>query len=70
MSAWLDVMYVHVIFACIAMIGGAMNFSNTMLQMFQRFHWLNGYVYIVSVMVVVFLIAEIVVRSVLRDSAR
>lgn len=47
-----------------------MNFSNTMLQMFQRFHWLNGYVYIVSVMVVVFLIAEIVVRSVLRDSAR
>lgn len=50
---WLNVMYVHVIFACIAMIGGAMNFSNTLLQKSRRFHRVNGYLYVASVMVVV-----------------
>ncbi|GAA0846480.1 DUF2306 domain-containing protein [Paenibacillus glucanolyticus] len=52
-SAWLHVMHVHVIFACIAMVGGAMNFSNTVLQKYRRFHRANGYVYVASVMVVV-----------------
>jgi len=49
---WLNVMYIHVIFACIAMLVGAINFSTTILKKYRRFHRLNGYLYLVSVIIV------------------
>ncbi|MFB5760437.1 DUF2306 domain-containing protein [Paenibacillus medicaginis] len=50
---WLNVMYIHVAFACIAMASGLLNFSNRIFEKSRRFHRINGYVYIVSVLVVV-----------------
>lgn len=50
---WLNVMYVHVAFACIAMAAGLLNFSNRLFEKSRRFHRVNGYVYLVSVMLVV-----------------
>jgi len=50
---WLTVMYVHVGFACIAMAAGLLNFSNRILQKSRIFHRINGYVYLLSVLVVV-----------------
>lgn len=52
-SAWLTVMKVHVVFACLAMIAGAVNFSSAILRKSQRkFHKWNGYLYVVSVVIV------------------
>lgn len=50
---WLNVMYVHVAFACLAMASGLVNFSNRIFKKSRRFHRINGYVYIVSVVLVV-----------------
>ncbi|MFE6074038.1 DUF2306 domain-containing protein [Paenibacillus sp. NPDC057886] len=50
---WLNVMYVHVAFACLAMASGLLNFSNRIFEKSRRFHRINGYVYIVSVVLVV-----------------
>lgn len=50
---WLNVMYVHVAFACLAMASGLVNFSNRIFEKRRRFHRINGYVYIVSVVLVV-----------------
>ena len=50
---WLNVMYVHVAFACAAMLSGAVNFSGALRRKSSRFHRINGYVYTVSVMIVV-----------------
>ncbi|MGG1879013.1 DUF2306 domain-containing protein [Paenibacillus cisolokensis] len=50
---WLNVMYVHVAFACVAMASGLLNFSNRLLEKSRRFHRINGYLYIVSVLIVV-----------------
>lgn len=50
---WLNVMYIHVAFACIAMIAGLINFSRRILEKNRIFHRVNGYVYITSVLVVV-----------------
>lgn len=50
---WLNVMYVHVAFACLAMASGLLNFSNRIFEKSRRFHRINGYVYIVSVALVV-----------------
>lgn len=50
---WLNVMYVHVAFACLAMASGLVNFSNRIFEKSRRFHRINGYVYIVSVVLVV-----------------
>ncbi|WP_135548081.1 DUF2306 domain-containing protein [Paenibacillus cymbidii] len=50
---WLKVMDVHVAFACIAMATGLLNFSNRIYGKSRRFHRVNGYVYLVSVLVVV-----------------
>ncbi|UPK46944.1 DUF2306 domain-containing protein [Paenibacillus pabuli] len=50
---WLNVMYVHVAFACLAMASGLINFSNRIFEKSRRFHRINGYVYIVSVVLVV-----------------
>lgn len=53
LPAWLNVMYVHVAFACVAMVSGAINFSGRILRKYRRLHRMNGYVYLVSVLVVV-----------------
>ncbi len=53
LPAWLNAMYVHVAFACIAMAAGLLNFSNRMFEKSRRFHRVNGYVYFLSVLIVV-----------------
>lgn len=53
LPVWLNVMYVHVGFACLAMASGLINFSNRMFEKSRRFHRFNGYVYLVSVLLVV-----------------
>lgn len=53
LPVWLNVMYVHVAFACIAMAAGLLNFSNRILKNKRMFHRVNGYVYMVSVLIVV-----------------
>ncbi|WP_405083016.1 DUF2306 domain-containing protein [Paenibacillus chitinolyticus] len=53
LPVWLNVMHVHVAFACIAMAAGLLNFSNRLLEKNRKFHRLNGYVYLVSVLLVV-----------------
>ncbi|WP_019535262.1 DUF2306 domain-containing protein [Paenibacillus ginsengihumi] len=53
LPVWLNVMYVHVAFACIAMASGLLNFSNRIFEKSRTFHRVNGYVYLVSVLLVV-----------------
>lgn len=53
LPVWLNVMYVHVAFACIAMLAGLLNFSNRIFDKSRKFHRINGYVYLVSVLLVV-----------------
>lgn len=53
LPAWLSVMRIHVAFACIAMAAGLVNFSSSMFQKSRKFHRINGYVYMLSVLVVV-----------------
>lgn len=50
---WLNVMDVHVAFACIAMAAGLLNFSNRIFERSRKFHRINGYVYMASVLLVV-----------------
>lgn len=52
-QAWLKVMYVHVAFACVGMVAGAVNFSSAIRRKHLRFHRLNGYLYLASVLIVV-----------------
>ena len=49
---WLDVLYIHIVFACLAMVTGAINFSNRILRKHRKLHRINGYIYIVSIFVV------------------
>lgn len=53
LPVWLNVMYVHIIFACVATIAGAINFSTKVLNNHRRLHRVNGYLYVLSVAVVV-----------------
>lgn len=53
LPAWLTVMYVHVAFACIAMAAGLLNFSARIFEKNRKLHRLNGYVYLLSVLLVV-----------------
>jgi len=53
LPAWLTVMHVHVAFACIAMAAGLLNFSKRIFEKSRKFHRFNGYLYILSVLVVV-----------------
>ncbi|GIP23274.1 MULTISPECIES: DUF2306 domain-containing protein [Paenibacillus] len=53
LPVWLNVMYVHVAFACIAMASGLLNFSNRFFAASRKLHRVNGYIYFVSVLVVV-----------------
>jgi len=41
---WLNVMYVHVAFACVAMLSGVVNFPSSIRNKYPRFHRINGYV--------------------------
>src|SRR5690606_39007531 len=50
---WLNVMYVHVAFACIATAAGLINCSNRLLARSRKIHRMNGYIYVVSVFLVV-----------------
>lgn len=50
--SWLDVLRVHIVFACLAMITGAVNFSSKIRRNNRRFHRVNGYAYIICVMAV------------------
>ncbi|MGG4142038.1 DUF2306 domain-containing protein [Paenibacillus algorifonticola] len=52
-AAWLIVMYVHIVFASLAMVSGAVNFSGKVLARFRKLHRVNGYVYLIAVLVVV-----------------
>jgi hypothetical protein len=49
---WLHVMRIHVIFACLGMLAGAINFSTTVLQKYRMFHRMNGYLYTLSIFLV------------------
>jgi uncharacterized membrane protein len=49
---WLNVMYVHLIFACMAMAAGAVNFAASLLRKHRALHRAIGYLYIVSVLIV------------------
>ncbi|CAM4316955.1 DUF2306 domain-containing protein [Paenibacillus tarimensis] len=53
LPVWLNVMYVHVAFACVAMLAGLLNFSNRFMQKSRKLHRINGYIYIASVLLVV-----------------
>lgn len=53
LPVWLNVMYIHVAFACIAMASGLINFSARFLLLYRKLHRVNGYLYIVSVLIVV-----------------
>ncbi|MFD1956860.1 DUF2306 domain-containing protein [Paenibacillus thailandensis] len=53
LPVWLNVMYVHVAFACVAMAAGLLNFSNRIFAKSRKFHRMNGYVYVASVLLVV-----------------
>ncbi|MFC4307126.1 DUF2306 domain-containing protein [Cohnella boryungensis] len=50
---WLNVMYVHVGFACLALLSGAVNFSVRIQTNRVKLHRVNGYVYLVAVLAVV-----------------
>ncbi|MBD2867248.1 DUF2306 domain-containing protein [Paenibacillus arenilitoris] len=53
LPVWLNVMYVHVAFACLAMAAGLINFARRVYEKRRKLHRANGYVYIVSVLIVV-----------------
>jgi hypothetical protein len=53
LPVWITVMHVHVAFACIAIATGLLNFSNRVFEKSRKFHRINGYVYLVSVLLVV-----------------
>ncbi|WP_209976173.1 DUF2306 domain-containing protein [Paenibacillus eucommiae] len=53
LPVWLNVMHIHVAFACIAMATGLLNFSNRIFDKSHKFHRINGYVYLVCVLLVV-----------------
>lgn len=53
LPVWINVMYVHVAFACIAMALGLLNFSNRIFEKSRKLHRINGYIYLLSVLIVV-----------------
>jgi len=53
LPVWLNVMYIHVAFACMAMATGLLNFSNRIMEKSRKLHRINGYIYLSSVLVVV-----------------
>lgn len=53
LPVWLNVMHVHVAFACTAMAAGLINFSSRLFAKSRQLHRANGYVYLLSVLIVV-----------------
>ncbi|MFE6074211.1 DUF2306 domain-containing protein [Paenibacillus sp. NPDC057886] len=52
LPVWLTMLNVHVIFACIAIAAGAINFANAKLRKYRKTHRILGYVYVVAVLAV------------------
>jgi len=52
-DVWLRMMDVHIVFAILSMVSGAVNFSARMLSKHRKLHRFNGYVYLTSVLIVV-----------------
>lgn len=50
---WLTMVDIHIGFACVALLAGAMNFSGRLLRNYRTLHRVTGYVYIVSVAAVI-----------------
>lgn len=50
---WLQVMYIHVGMACVAMATGFLNLMTGIHARYRKFHRVNGYVYVLAVLVVV-----------------
>lgn len=50
---WLNVMRVHILFACMSMLAGAINLSAWIRKRYPRLHRVNGYLYLASVAIVV-----------------
>ena len=49
---WLNVLHIHIGVASLAMVTGAINFSNNIQRRYRKFHRINGYLYILSVLAV------------------
>ncbi|WP_219834859.1 DUF2306 domain-containing protein [Paenibacillus sp. R14(2021)] len=52
MPVWLPVMRVHLAFACLALLSGAVNFPERLRRKRRKFHKRNGYLYVISVLIV------------------
>ncbi|GFN32908.1 DUF2306 domain-containing protein [Paenibacillus xylaniclasticus] len=52
LDAWLPVMRIHVVFACLSMIAGFINFLPAVHKNYRKLHRVNGYLYVVSVMLI------------------
>lgn len=52
LPAWLRVLDVHIAFACLALLAGALNFSDGLRRRGRRPHRAIGYVYAISVLIV------------------
>lgn len=52
LPVWLSVMRIHLSFACLALLAGAINFSPWVRRNYRRLHKRLGYAYLVSVLVV------------------
>ncbi|NBD27081.1 DUF2306 domain-containing protein [Paenibacillus glycinis] len=52
LPVWLSVMRVHLGFACLATLSGAVNFSSRVRRRYRRFHRRNGYAYLIAVLIV------------------
>ena len=51
-SVWLKVLYIHITFACIATIAGALNFTYKAYATLRKHHKKIGYVYFASLLIV------------------
>ncbi|GGE35944.1 hypothetical protein GCM10011391_13420 [Pullulanibacillus camelliae] len=49
---WLNVLHIHVIVACLAIVTGTINFLNKIQRKYRKFHRMNGYLYILAVFAV------------------
>lgn len=52
LPAWLRMLDLHIAFACLALLAGALNFSQRLLRRNRRLHRAVGYVYLLSVLMV------------------
>lgn len=49
---WLNVMHLHIVAACLAMVSGAFNFATRIMHNYRTFHRINGYLYVLFVFIV------------------